>query len=196
MIQVAPPQQEQVPPVRGRHPSLWAIAVGILLLVGALLYFVHRRFEYVLISLWWAAWIYLAWKGLLRKHPGQLLFGTTAVLSSLGTIALTTVPFYANGLHLRPERDIRELLVDVKYQAPFIWEWCGGPLLESARLLHFTTPIIVTMTGLLFFWSVTSDWHTIHRQKRALLISVVGLVLMIYVISLKDWELLSVWLMD
>lgn len=197
MVQIARSQAEQAP--LGAHSRLgsWAILLGVVLLGGALLlYLIDRYLPNLLISVWWALWTSLRWKDSLRQRPGRFLYGATIALALLAAVTLAALPFYANGIHLRPESHIRQSMVDVKYQAPFVWESCGGPLLELAKFFHLFTPLIVVLTAPFFFRSVRLEWRTMLQAERVWWILVLGAATLAYAVSLKDWAIILVWLLD
>jgi hypothetical protein len=178
---------------RAGYLALGLAAVALTLWLYAMRF---QRPEFLMAGLWWAVWMAVAWKDALARRPGRLLYGATVVAACLATVALTSGPFYANGLHLRPEADVYQSLVDVRNHAPFRWEWCGGPLYQSATFLHIAAPIIIGLAATFLGRTLAANWAVVGRRERRWFAVVVGLALAIYVISLKDWWIVGVWLRD
>lgn len=180
-----------------RKPGWLAVVLAAGLAVACLLLFlISQRWPYLLLAIWLGGWLWLKRRALLNKDEGLIFYAVTIVLPFLMALILAVAPFYGNGIHLRPESDIRQSLVDVTKHVPFRWAPCGGLLYEMAGFFHIFTPLITLLALPAFARTLYSNRHSIGFNWRGMWLAMVGVVLIIYLYFLKDWMIICIWLSD
>jgi len=103
------------------------------------------------ISVWLGGWLWAWQRGPLLKRDGRTIYGLGIILTTLAYGALVMLPFYGNGIHVRPQWQIVGHYIKPERFIPYSWDGlCGGPLLAIATIWYLAGPLLIVVLLLPF----------------------------------------------
>lgn len=129
-------------------------------------------------------------------RDSRSIIGVSLVVVTTIYLLFVVLPFYGNGINLRPYSDIAGSAVDFKGYEPFAWPMLRIPTTLLAWLGVILTPILSLILAPAFLVSLRLSWGILTSAQRWLW----GITLAVNVSTLLlTWQslgLIGLWLAD